>query len=134
MFTQSLPVTLMSRGKSVLNYMKQLSNIISWNEQGQMIQKNDVIENANMIDLLTWVIKLKSNNTNQISPFVSSLFAKSIAECNVPLEWIKNKDMLTMVKVVKEADEEQIQDTTITSSKHLEISKDEIKWEKFKPF
>ena len=134
MFTQSLPVTLMSRGKSVLNYMKQLSNIISWNEQGQMIQKNDVIENSNMIDLLTWVIKLKSNNTNQISPFVSSLFAKAIAECNVPLEWIKNKDMLTMVKIVKEADEEQIQDTPITSSKHLEISKDEIKWEKFKPF
>ena len=87
-----------------------------------------------MIDLLTWVIKLKSNNTNQISPFVSSLFAKAIAECNVPLEWIKNKDMLTMVKIVKEADEEQIQDTPITSSKHLEISKDEIKWEKFKPF
>ena len=134
MFTQSLPVTLMSRGKSVLNYMKQLSNIISWNEQGQMIQKNDVIENSNMIDLLTWVIKLKSNNTNQISPFVSSLFAKAIAECNVPLEWIKNKDMLTMVKIVKEADEEQIQDTPITSSKQLEISKDEIKWEKFKPF
>ena len=47
------------------------------------------------------MIKVKSNNTNQISPFVSSLCAKAIAECNVPLEWIKNKDMLTMVKIVK---------------------------------
>ena len=106
MFTQSLPVTLRSRGQLVLNYLKQLSNIISWNEQGQMIQKDDVIENSNMIDLLTWMIKLKSNNTNQISPFVSSLFAKAIAECNVQLEWIKNKDMMTVVNIVKESDEE----------------------------
>ena len=80
-----------------------------------------------MIDLLAWMIKLKSNNTNQISPFVISLFAKAVAQCNVPLEWIKNKNMLTMVKVVKKSDEEQIQDTPITSNKHLETSKDEKK-------
>ena len=77
---------------------------------------------------------MRSNNTNQISPSVSSLFAKAKAECNVLLEWIKNKDMLTMVKIVKESDEEQMQDTPITSSKHLETSKDEIKWEDFKPY
>ena len=67
-----------------------------------MVYKNDVIENSNMIDLLKWMIKLKSNNTNQISPFVSSLFVQAIAECNVLAEWIKNKDMVTMVKMVKE--------------------------------
>ena len=99
-----------------------------------MIYKDDVIEISNMIDLLTWMIKLKPNNTNQISPFVSSLFAKAIAECNVPLEWIKNKDMLTMVKMVKQSDEEQMQDTPITSSKLLEKPEDEIKWEEFKPY
>ena len=66
-----------------------------------------------MIDLLRWMIKLKSNNTNQVSPFVSSLFSKAIAECNVPLESIKNKDMLTMVKMVKESDRELMQDTSI---------------------
>ena len=38
-----------------------------------------------MIDLLTWMIKLKPNKTNQISQFVSSPFAKTIAECAVPL-------------------------------------------------
>ena len=67
-----------------------------------MVYKNDVIENSNMIDLLKWMIKLKSNNTNQISPFVSLLFVQAIAECNVLAEWIKNKDMVTMVKMVKE--------------------------------
>ena len=55
-----------------------------------MIYKDDVIDSSNMIDLFSWVIKLKSNNTNQISPFVNSLFAEAIAEYNVPLEWIKN--------------------------------------------
>ena len=53
-----------------------------------MIYKYDVIENSNMIDLLSWMINLKSSNTNQISPFVSSLFVKAIAKCNVSLEWI----------------------------------------------
>ena len=133
MFTQSLPVTLRSRGQLVLNCLKQHSNIISWKEEGQMIYKDDAIENSNMIDLLTWMIKLKPNNTNQISPFVSLLFAKSIAECNVPLELIKNKDMMTMVKIVKESDEEQMQDTPITSSKIVE-KPDEIQWEEFKPY
>ena len=112
-FTHSLPLTLRSRGQLVLSYLKQHSNIISWNEQEQMIYKDDVIEKSNMIDLLRWMIKLKSNNTNQVSPFVSSLFSKAIAECNVPLESIKNKDMLTMVKMVKESDRELMQDTSI---------------------
>ena len=66
-----------------------------------MIYKDDVIKKSNMIDLLTWMLKLKSNNTNQILLFPSSLFAKAIAECNIQLEWIKNKDMLTMVKMAK---------------------------------
>ena len=65
-FTQSLPLTLRSRGQLVLSYLKQHSNIISWNEQEQMIYKDDVIEKSNMIDLLTWMIKLKSNNTSQV--------------------------------------------------------------------
>ena len=52
-FTQSLPVALRSCGQVVLNYLKQYSNIISWNEQGQMIYKDDVIKNSHMIDLLT---------------------------------------------------------------------------------
>ena len=68
MFTQNLLVTLRSRGQSILNYVKQHLDIILWSEQGQMIYKDDVIENSNMIDLLTWMIELKSNNTNQISP------------------------------------------------------------------
>ena len=133
-FTQSLPVTLGSRGQLVLNYLKQHSNIISWNEQGQMIYKDDVIENSNTIDLLTWMIKLKPNNTNQISPFVSSLFAKAITECNVPLGWTKNKDMLTMVKMVQESDEELMQVTSITSNILLKKPESEIKWEEFKPY
>ena len=48
-----VPVTLRSHGQLMLNYLKQHSNIISWNEQGQMIDKDDVIENSNMIHLLT---------------------------------------------------------------------------------
>ena len=52
-FTQSLPVTLPLRGQLVLNYLKQHSNVISRNEQGQMVHKDDAIENSNMIDLLT---------------------------------------------------------------------------------
>ena len=99
-----------------------------------MIYIDDVIENSNMIDLLTWMTKLKPNNTNQVSPFVSLLFAKAIAECNVPLGWIENKDMLTIIKMVKESDEEQMQNTSITLNKLLEELEDEIKWEEFKPY
>ena len=121
--TQRLPVTLRSRGQSVLNYLKQHSNIILWKEQGQMIYKDDVKENSNMTDLLTWMIKLKSYNTNHMSPFVSSLFAKVIAERYVPLEGIKHKDILTMVKMVKESEEELRQDTPKASGKLLEKPK-----------
>ena len=124
---QSFPLTLRSSGQLVLNYLKQHSNIISWNERGQIIYNDDVIENSNMIDLLTWMIKLKPNNTNHISPFVNLLFSKAIAECNVPLEWIKNNGMLTMVKMVEVSDKEQMQDTSIVSSKLLEKPENEIK-------
>ena len=63
-FTQRLLVTLRLHRQLVLNYLKQYSNIISLNEQGQMIYEDDVMENSNMIDLLTWMMKLKSNNSN----------------------------------------------------------------------
>ena len=52
-FTQSLPLTQRSRGQLLLNYLKQHPNIILGNRQGQMISKDDIIENSNMIDLLT---------------------------------------------------------------------------------
>ena len=123
-FTQNLPVILRSREQSVLNYLKQHSNIILWNEQGQMAYKDDVIKNSIVTDLYTWMIKLKSNSTNQIPPFVSLPFVKSTAEYYAPLEWIKSKNMLTMVKVVKESDEELMQDTPITLRKLLEKPKD----------
>ena len=131
---QSLPVTLRSRGQLVSNCLKQHSNITSWNKQGQMIYKDDDVKNSNMIDLLAWMIKLKSNNTNQISLFGSSLFAEAIAECNGTLEWVQKKDMLTMVKMVKESDEELMQDTSIASRKLLAKPNDEIKWEEFKQY
>ena len=131
---QSLPVTLRSRGQLVSNYLKQHSNITSWNKQGQMIYKDDDVKNSNMIDLLTWMIKLKSSNTNQISLFGSSLFAEAIVECNGTLEWVQKKNMLTMVKMVKESDEELMQDTSIASRKLLEKPSDEIKWEEFKHY
>ena len=89
-----------------------------------MVYKNDVIENSNMIDLLLFSILL---------------FVKAIAECNVPLEWIKNKDKLTMVKMVKQSDKGLIEDTPITSSKLSEKSEDdevkwgEVKWENLNP-
>ena len=52
-FTQSLPVTLRSREQLVLNYLKQHSNIIYFNEQGQMNYKDDIMENSDMFGLLT---------------------------------------------------------------------------------
>lgn len=56
--------------------------------------------------------KLKSSNINQISPFMSSLFTKVVAESNIPLGWIKNKDMPTMAKMVNKSDDELVQDNT----------------------
>ena len=123
MFKQRLPVILRSRGQLVLNYMKQQSNNISWNEQRQMSYKDDDIENSNMIDLLTWLHCFCCD-------FV---VCKAIAECNVPLEWIKSKDVLTMIKMIKEPNEELMEDTSITSSKLLEKPEDEIKWEELNP-
>ena len=59
---------------------------------------------------------------------------QSLAEFNVSLEWARNKDMLTVVKMVKESDEELMKDNPITSSKLLEEQKGERKCEDFKPY
>ena len=65
---------------------------------------------------------------------MSSLFAKAITVSNIPLKWNTNKDMLIMVKIAKEADKEQMEDTPMTSGKHLGTSKDEIKSEELRPY
>ena len=99
-----------------------------------MIYEDGVIEKSNMIDLLTWMIKLKSNKINQISSFVSQLFDKPIVECNVLLEWIKNKDTLTIVKMEKDSDKELMGGAPITSNRFLEKPTDEIKNGDFKSY
>lgn len=43
---------------------------------------------------------------------MSSLFTKVVAESNIPLGWIKNKDMPTMAKMVNKSDDELVQDNT----------------------
>ena len=54
---------------------------------------------------------------------------QSLAEFNVSLEWARNKDMLTVVKMVKESDEELMKDNPITLSELLEEQQGERKWE-----
>ena len=103
----ALPKTIRKRAEQLLNYLK-LQPHISWNGNGEFIYDGKALHGSNISDLL---LDLLSNRQKLISPiFFSNMFSKSLAQANVPLEWVKNQKLLNVVKAYKMSDENDVAD------------------------
>ena len=75
-----------SKGSLLLHYLENSENI-QWKENGEVVYKQKVIPNSNIITLITHAIQ-----NNKSKPVGMKSFYKILAKANIPSKLILNRD------------------------------------------
>ena len=89
----SVPKTMQNRAKLLIQKLKDHSDVISWNDNGQLVLEGSIVPNSNIVDSLN-DIKRKRKDSN---PEHSSTFAKTLAKINVPEDYVSNLDQIDCI-------------------------------------
>ena len=89
----SVPKTMENRAKSLIQKLMDHSDVISWNDNGQLVLDGSTIPNSNIVDSANDVMrKRKGFNTEH-----SSTFAKAITKINVPEDYVRNPNQIDSI-------------------------------------
>ena len=72
----SVPKTEQNRAKILIQKLNYHSEIISWNDNGQLVSEGSIIPNSNIVDLVNDVMRKRKG----FNPEHSNTFAKALAK------------------------------------------------------
>ena len=81
---------MQNRAKLLIQKLKDHSDIISWNDNGQLVLDGSTIPNSNIVDLVNDVMRKRKG----FNPEHSSTFAKALAKINVPEDYVDRIDSI----------------------------------------
>ena len=85
----SVPKTMQNRAKFLIQRLKDhSSDVISWNDNGQLVLEGSIVPNSNIVDLVNDVMRKRKG------PEHSNTFAKALAKINVPEDYLRNPDRI----------------------------------------
>ena len=84
----SVPKTMQNRAKVLIQKLKGRSDVISWNDNGQLVLDGSIIPNSNIVDLVNDAMRKRK----VFYPEHSNTFAKALAKINVPEDYVRNPD------------------------------------------
>ena len=87
---ESVPKTMQNRATLLIQKLKDHSDVISWNDNGQLVLDGSTIPNPNIVDLVNAVMRKRKG----FNPEHSSTFAKALAKINVPEDYVRNPDRI----------------------------------------
>ena len=79
----SVPETMQNRAKLLIQKPKDHSDIIGWNDNGQLVLEGSIVPNSNIVDLVNDVMRKRKG----FNPERSNTFAKALAKINVPEDY-----------------------------------------------
>ena len=82
----SVPKTMQYRAKLLIQKLKDHSDIISWNDNGQLVLEGSVVPNSNIVDLVNDVMRKRKG----FNPEHSNTFAKALTKINIPEDYLRN--------------------------------------------
>lgn len=91
---ESLPKTLKSKGKMLLSQLRKNPSV-EWNDRGNLVYQQRVVEGSNAVDLLNDV--LRQRKTSQ-DPTGWEVFASILKDDNTPKELISNPRRLRWMR------------------------------------
>ena len=84
---QAIPKMYKSKCLALLNFIEK-GNILSWNEKGELVYNGQIIPNSHIADLLKNAMREYKN----FEPIGKAQFYEGLAQANVPLLLIENRD------------------------------------------
>ena len=89
----SVPKTMQNRAKLLIQKLKDHSDVISWNNNGQLVLEGSIVPNSNIVDLVNDVMrKRKGFNLEH-----SNTFAKALTKINIAEDYIRNPDRIDSI-------------------------------------
>ena len=89
----SVPKTMQNRAKLLIQKLKDHSDVISWNDNGQLVLEGSIVPNSNIVDLVNDVMRKRKG----FNPEHSNTFAKALAKINVPEDYLRNPDRIDSI-------------------------------------
>ena len=90
----SVPKTMQNRAKLLIQKLKDHSDVISWNDNGQLDLDGSTIPNSSIVDLVNDVMRKRKG----FNPEHSSTFVKALAKINVPEDYVRNPDRIDSIR------------------------------------
>ena len=86
----SVPKTMQNRAKLLFQKLKDHSDVISWNNNGQLVVEGSIVPNSNIVDLVNDIMRKRKGSSNT--------FAKALKKINVPEDYLKNPDRIDSIR------------------------------------
>ena len=84
---------MQNRAKLLIQKLKDHSDVISWNDTGQLVLEGSILPNSNIVHLVNDVMRKRKG----FSPEHSNTFAKSLTKINVPEDYLRNPDRIDSI-------------------------------------
>ena len=85
---------MQNRAKLLIQKLKDHSDIISRNDNGQLVLEGSIIPNSNIVDLVYDVMQKRKG----FNPKHSSTFGKALAKMNVLEDYVRNPNQIDSIR------------------------------------
>ena len=113
----SVPKTMQNRAKLLIQKLKDHSDVISWNDNGQLVLEGSIVPNSNIVDLVNDVMRKRKG----FNPEHSNTFAKALAKINVPEDYLKNPDRINSIRWYRRLQDSQTPGASFVSKTPTEV-------------
>ena len=113
----SVPKTMQNRAKLLIQKLKDHSDVISWNDNGQLVLEGSIVRNSNIVDLVNDVMRKRKG----FNPENSNTFAKVLAKINVPEDYLKNPDRIDSIRWYRRLQDSQAPGPSFVSESPTEV-------------
>ena len=86
----SVRKTMQNRAKLLIKKLKDHLDVISWNNNGQLVLEASLIPNSNIVNLVNNIMRKRKGFNPE--------FAKSLAKINVPEDYVRNPDRIDSIR------------------------------------
>ena len=113
----SVPKTMQNRAKLLIQKLKDHSDVISWNDNGQLVLDGSTIPNSNIVNLVNDVMQKRKG----FNPEHSSTFAKALAKINVPEDYVRNPNRIDSIHWYHRLQDSQAPGPSFVSESPMEV-------------
>ena len=113
----SVPKTMQNRAKLLIQKLKDHSDVISWNDNGQLVLEGSIVPNSNIVDLVNDVMRKRKG----FNPEHSNTFTKALAKINVPEDYLRNPDRIDSIRRYRRLQDSQAPGPSFVSETPIEV-------------